>query len=129
MNDKINAAVEEAIAPLKQEIDNLKAQLEALAPLAEMAKAMEPPKQLVEAQAIVKTIPAEVSEALGIIGVRFDPKMAAPWVMLCRKDGTTISVKKTEVDFRIRIRDQVGSLIKGLNVPFNGLVASLKSLA
>ncbi len=42
MKDEIKAALEEAIAPLKQDIETLKAQLAALTPLAKMAKATDP---------------------------------------------------------------------------------------
>jgi hypothetical protein len=127
MEDEIEAAVQDAIAPLKQEIKALKAQLAELAPLVQMAKAaLEPPATVKEAQAILNAIPKEIVRALGIAQVGFDPKSV--WFKLVRNDGTTISVKKAESGFRIRVRDQAGVLLKELNAPFNGLNAALKSL-
>ena len=123
----MKAAVEAAIAPLKQEIEALKAQLAALTPLAEMAKAMEPPATVKEAQAILKTIPEATAKALKVVKVGFDPKMV--WFQLVREDGTRVSVKKQENDFRIRLRDQEGQLLKQANPSFNGLNAALAALA
>lgn len=127
MKDQIKAAVEAAVAPLKQDIETLKAQLAALAPLAQMTKAMEPPVPVKEAQAILNEIPKETAKALKVVKVGFDPKMV--WFQLVRENGTRISVKKQENDFRIRVRDQAGALLKEANPPFNALNAALNSLA
>jgi len=121
---EIKQIVEQAIAPLKTEIADLKAQV---APLVAMAKAMEPPATVKEAQAILSTIPEATAKALKVVKVGFDPKMV--WFQLIRDDGTRISVKKRQNDFRIRVRDQVGKLLKEATPSFNGLNATLKSLA
>jgi len=39
-----------------------------------------------------------------------------------------ISVKKQKFDFRLRLRDQSGTLLKEISPSLNGLVATLKSL-
>ena len=124
MKDKIKAAVEAATAPLKAEIDELKAQLAALAPL---AKALEPPPTVKEAQAILSTIPATTAKALKVVKVGFDPKMV--WFQLVRADGTRISVKKQSNDFRIRVRNQSGELVHEVTAPYNGLNTTLLALA
>ena len=127
MKNEIKAAVKEAIAPLQQEIEALKAQFAALAPLAKMAKATEPPAPVKEAQEVLKKIPQQILAALKVVNVAFDWK--APWMKLVRADGTTISVKKTDTAFRVRYRDQSGKLLKELTPSFNGLNAALAALA
>jgi hypothetical protein len=124
MKNEIKAALDEAVLPLKQEIETLKAQLAALAPL---AKAMEPPAPVKEAQAIFSAIPEATVKALKVLQVEFDPKSV--WFKMRRTDGTTVSVKKADTTFRVRSRDQAGRLLKELNPPFNGLNAALKALA
>ena len=119
--------MEAATAPLKQEIEALKAQLAALAPLAQMAKTMEPPATVKEAQAILKTIPAATAKALKVVKVGFDPKMV--WFQLIREDGTRISVKRQQNDFRVRVRDQGGQFLKEVTPSFNGLNATLAAIA
>ena len=114
--------VEEAIAPLKTEIETLKAQL---APLLAMMKPKTIPAAVLEAQQILKTIPAEVLQALQVTNVGFDPSMI--WFKLLRANGSTISVKKNGTDFRVRVRAG-GKLAKELNSPLNGLVGALKKL-
>jgi hypothetical protein len=127
MKEEIKAAVGEAIAPLKQDIETLKAQLAALAPLAKLVKAAEPLQAVVEVQAVLKGIPKDTLAALKVVNVAFDGK--APWMSLVRADGTSVSVKKTDTAFRVRHRDRSGKLLKELHPPFNGLDAALKSLA
>ena len=125
MNEEIKAAVEEAIAPLKQDIEALKAQL---APLVAMVpKPKKLPASIKEAQEVLKGLPKETFDALKVVNVQFDAK--APWFALVRADGTIISVKKTATDFRVRHRDQTGALLKELTPSFNGLATALKSLA
>ena len=127
MKNQIKPAVEEAVAPLKQEIEALKVQLAALAPLAKLAKATEPPAAVKEAHAILSAIPEATVKALNVVDVGFDPKSV--WFKLVRTDGTTVSVKKADTTFRIRHRDQAGKLLKELRPPFNGLNAALEALA
>ena len=124
MEDDIDEIIEQAISPLKQDIEILKAQVAALAPL---AKAMEPPATVKEAQAILSTIPAATAKALKVVKVGFDPKMV--WFQLVREDGICISVKKQQTGFRVRVRDQAGALLQEVNTPYNGLNAVLMALA
>ena len=125
MNEEIKAAVEEAIAPLKQDIETLKAQLAPL--LAMVPKPKELPAPVKEAQEVLKTIPKETLAALKVVNVGFDGVM--PWFVLVREDGSRISIKKNQFDFRLRVRHQGGALLKELTPCLNGLVASLNSLA
>jgi hypothetical protein len=103
MNEKIKAAVDAATAPLKAEIDDLKAKLASLAPL---AKATELPPTVKEAHAIFSAIPEATVKALKVVKVGFDPEMV--WFQMVREDGTRISVKKQENDVRVRVRDRAG---------------------
>ena len=121
---QIKQIVEEAIAPLKTEIAELKAQLKPL--LAMIPKQQQLPASVQEAQQILKSIPTEVLQALHVVNAGFDPKMV--WFQLVRADGSTISVKKNPFDFRVRVR-QNGELVKELTPSLNGLVGVLKSLA
>lgn len=125
MNEEIKQTVEQAIAPLKIEIAELKAQLAPL--LALIPKAQQVPAPVKEAQEILNTIPKEILAELKVVNINFDGNMC--WFNLVRQDGTTISIKKQEVDFRLRLRDQQGALLKEMTPSLNGLVASLKSLA
>lgn len=124
--NKIDTAVQQAIAPLQQDIKTLKTQLAALAPLVAMAKVMEPPAPVKEAHAILSAIPEETQKALRIVSVGFDPKIV--WFQLVRENGTRVSVKKQENDFRVRVQDLGGVLLKEANPSFNGLNAALALL-
>ncbi len=126
MTNQLKAAVDAAIAPLKNEIQTLKAQVAELAPLLEMVQAMHPPPCVVMAQVIFKGIPQDIIKALNVTAVQFDASKV--WFRIVRKDGTTISVKKQQNDLRIRYRDQAGRLLKEINPSFNGLNAALASL-
>ena len=126
MKDEIQAAVSEAVVPLKAEIEALKAQVAALAQIAQMAKPVELPPMVQEARAIFSSLPMETVKALGVVQVGFDPKMV--WFRMRRQNGTTISVKKLEAEFRVRLRDKTGRLLKTLKPSFNGLNGALKSL-
>jgi hypothetical protein len=124
MND-IKDTVEQAIEPLKKEIAELRAQLQPLLTL--IPKPQEVPAQVKEAREILNTIPKETLAALNVIGCGFDPGKI--WFQLICKDGRRISVKRTELAFRIRLRGQGGELLKELSPSFNGLANALKSLA
>ena len=124
MNEEIKQIVEQAIAPLKTEIAELKAQLAPL--LAIIPKPQELPTPVKEAQQILKSIPVDVMKTLKIVNAGFDPKMV--WFQLLRENGSTISIKKNGTDFRVRVR-QNGELMKEMTPPLNGLVGVLKSLA
>jgi hypothetical protein len=126
MNNK-SKPVTQAIVLLKKDIEATKAQLAALAPLAAMAKAMEPPAPVKEAHAILSAIPEETKKALKIVSLGFDPKVV--WFQLVRENGLRISVKKQENDFRVRDRDQSGALLKEATPSFNGLSSALAALA
>src|ERR1035438_686387 len=103
---------------LEQRIAALEEQVKALAPLAHVAKAaMEPPDTIKEAHAILSAVPEATLKALGVVQVGFDPHMI--WFKMLRGDGKTISVKKDKADFRIRVRDQAGALLKEVNPPCN----------
>jgi hypothetical protein len=125
MNEEIAAVVEKAIAPLKQDIADLKAQLAPL--LAMVPKPQELPAPVKEAQEVLKTIQKETLAALKVVKVGIDGAM--PWFVLVREDGSRISIKKNQFDLRLRVRDQGGVLLKELTPSLNGLVASLNSLA
>jgi hypothetical protein len=124
MNEEIAAVVEKAIAPLKQDIADLKAQLAPL--LAMVPKPQEMPASVKEAQEVLKTIPKETLAALKVVNVGFDG--TKNWFSIFRQNGTSISVRKREVDFRVRLRDQNGALVKEIATSMNGLVATLNSL-
>ena len=109
--NKIDTAVQQAIAPLQQDIKTLKTQLAALAPLVAMAKVMEPPAPVKEAHAILSAIPEETQKALRIVSVGFDPKIV--WFQLVRENGTRVSVKKQENDFRVRVRRPRRGAVEG----------------
>jgi len=124
MNKELKQIVEQAVAPLKTEIAELKAQLVPL--LAMVAKQQAMPESVAEAQQILKTIPADVLKALNVVNAGFDPNMV--WFQLLRANGTTVSVKKNGADFRVRVREH-GKVVKELTPPLNGLVGALKTLA
>ena len=121
---EIKKIVEQAIEPLKTELAGLKAQLAPL--LAMVPKPQQLPAPVKEAQEILKTIPQETLAALKVVNVGFDGSQ--PWFVLVRQDGSRISIKKKEFDFRLRVRDHNGALLKEMTPSINGLVASLKSL-
>jgi hypothetical protein len=120
----VKQIVAQAIAPLKAEIVGLKAQLAPL--VATIPKSQQLPAPVKEAQEVLKAIPQETLVALKVVNVGFDGAM--PWFVLVREDGTRISIKKNQFDFRLRVRDQSGALLKELTPSLNGLAASLKSL-
>jgi hypothetical protein len=126
MNEtEIKQIVEQAIAPLKTEIADLKAQLAPL--VAVIPKPQEVPVPVKEAQAILSTIPEATMKALKVVKVGFDPKMV--WFQLVCECGSRISVKKQANDFRIRVRDQGGKFLTQATPSFNGLNATLAALA
>jgi hypothetical protein len=121
--------VEQIISPLKTEITTLKEEMLKLrTELAPMLAALrqELPSCIKEAQAILKSIPEDVLKELNVVNIGFDPKIV--WMSLVRKDGTSVSIKKTEMAFRVRVRDQSGALLKELEPSPNGLIGALKSL-
>jgi hypothetical protein len=124
MNEEIKTAVEEAIAPLKQDIKALKAQLAPLVAMIPKPSAL--PPSVKEAQEVLKTIPQGTLDVLKVVNIGFDATKC--WFSLLRQNGTSISVKKQEVDFRVRVRDQNGALVKEIATSMNGLVATLNSL-
>jgi hypothetical protein len=121
----IKQIVEQAIAPLQTEIAGLKAQLAPL--IAMVPKPQELPAPVKEAQEVLKTIPQETLAALKVVNVGFDG--AKPWFVLLRQDGSRISIKKNQFDFRLRVRDQTGALVKEMTPSLNGLVPTLNGLA
>ena len=122
---EIKKFVQQALEPIKTEIADLKAQL---APLVAMIpKPQDLPPPVKAAQEVLKTIPQETLAALAVVKVGFDGTKC--WFSLVRQDGTSISIRKREVDFRVRLRDQNGALLKELTTSMNGLVATLNSLA
>ena len=125
MNDEIRQIVEQAITPLKTEIAGLKAQLAPL--LAMVPKPQELPAPVKEAQEVLKTIPQGTLDALKLVNIGFDGTKC--WFSIYRQDGTSVSIRKREFDFRVRIRDQKGALVKEIATSMNGLVATLNSLA
>ena len=125
MNEELKKIVEEALRPLKNDLAQIKDELVALSAL--IPKPQELPAPVKEAQQILKAIPQETLAALKIVHVQFDGSQC--WMSLTRQDGTSISVKKQEYDFRLRVRDQSGVLLKEIIASPNGLVGGLKSLA
>ncbi len=128
MNDKIKeqiaAAVTAALAPLTEKIAKLEADFAPL--LAKVAKANKLQNNIKEAQALFMQIPDETKKALGIVNVGFDPHKV--WFQIIRENGQNISVKKQEFDFRIRVRDEAGKLVKEANPSLNGYPACIAAL-
>lgn len=123
MNEnQLTQIVQQAVAPLKAEVESLKVQLGLLLAL---AKPPTIPAAVQEAQHILKGIPADVLKSLQIVNAGFDPNMV--WFKLLRANGSTISVKKNGTDFRVRVREG-GKLVKELTPPLNGLAGALKKL-
>jgi hypothetical protein len=81
MNNEIKTAVEEAILPLKKDIESLKAQLAALAPLVKLAEhqakiqaAQESmQKAMADFKLIVDAIPEDLKQSLKVKGIEVDP--------------------------------------------------------
>jgi hypothetical protein len=122
---EIKKIVEQAIEPLKTQIADLEAQFAPL--LAMVPKPQQLPAPVKEAQEVLKTIPQETLAALKVVNVGFDETQ--PCFVLVRADGSRISIKKNQFDFRLRVRDQNGALLKEMTPSINGLVSTLKSLA
>lgn len=129
--NEMKQVVEAAFAPIMGAIDNLQNEVKSLRAevqglTAKLKSMTEPPKAIQESAAILKSIPEEVLKDLNVIGVFPDPKQT--WFSLHLANGKSISVKKQEFDFRIRLRDDAGKLVKELTPSSNGLVNALKSL-
>jgi hypothetical protein len=129
MNDieikEIQAIIEQAITPLKIEIATLHLKCQELH--GRISKPQELPAPVKEAQTILKTIPSETLKALKVVGATFDPNMV--WTQLVLADGRRVSIKRTETDFRVRVRDQAGILLKEANPAPNGLINVLNAIA
>jgi hypothetical protein len=125
MNEETKQIVEQAIAPLKTEIAELKVQLAPL--LAMIPNPANVPPNIKAIKKVLEQIPKDVLTELKVTDVAFDPKQ--PWMRMKRSDGTTVSVKMAGETFRVRLRDQGDQLLKEISVPFNGLVNALNSLA
>lgn len=118
LNAKI-AALEERVAALEA-----KGQDQPTNPILAMLAGKMPPK-VQESKAIFDSIPDETKQALGVQKVQPDPSMV--WFKMFCVDGRQISVKKTETDFRIRVRSE-GEQMKQAVVSLNGLNAALAKL-
>jgi hypothetical protein len=113
---------------------SIEATLKEYAPILEMAKgvatmkkAMEPNPAVKEIADVLKALPKDVVDTLGIKGINFDPK--TPWAKMFLVSGKSISVKKTDAGLRLRLRDGDNvDVIKELTPTYNGLNKALLSL-
>lgn len=131
MNEEIQTAITEALLALTLQIRALKAELAPLLKLAEHQAKVHAAqevaqKAIADFKVIVDAIPEEVKKALNIKGIQVDPPKS--WFKIYREDAPSISVKKLDGTFRIRLRDSAGVLVKELNTPLNGLNSALKAL-
>ena len=126
----MDVKTEQQIAKLQKEVAVLQKQVAALLILSGVnavpEKSQEAPETVKEAMEILKTIPKETLQKLGVCNVGFDAKSV--WMSLATPDGT-ISIKKQEFDFRIRRRDAHGVIVSEAAVPVNGLHNALATLA
>jgi hypothetical protein len=120
MKPEVQAEIAKAIAPLQKQIDDLREQVAAL------AKSMAPPPCVQEAQAVFNSIPRATVKALRVSQIAYDPKQV--WFQLIRQSGIRISVRKQTNGFRLRVRDQSGTLLKEVRCALNGLNAALAAL-
>jgi hypothetical protein len=128
MKNETKAAVE----ALSEKLDAFMASLAPLVKLAEHQAKVQAAqevaqKTIADFKLIVDAIPEDVKKSLNVKGIEVDPPKK--WFRIHREDAPSISVKKLDHAFRIRLRAEDGSLVKELNRPLNGLNAALKALA
>jgi hypothetical protein len=117
MSEEIEKIVEQAVAPLRNDIAQLKVQVALF--LASAPGHQELPAPVKEPQELLKTIPQETSAALNAVSLQFAGKTC--WFSLGRQDGNSISIKNREYGFRLRVRDHGGALLKELTPSASGL--------
>ena len=120
----IQEAIESAVTPLRESIEALTKRLDDI--VSKLPKPPEPTEEIKASMAVLNSIPKDILASLKVGHAHFDPNKK--WFGLVLVDGRHVSIKINDSDFRVRLRDQAGELLKELNPSMNGLAGALKSL-